>query len=301
MKLSQPTIEIKLKEAPEKENFVRYFTFVNKERKSRRLKVKFGRKKGLTFVAKSFPKGIDVLNSFLKPENRSHWDKMVLENRGGQLDLQIKRLKFVLNYSNGKKKNSVSVPILDGSLNRILDKGKARIQLNTLSARTRSKSAGLDASAAPLIRKAVQDLGKYGYPDGIMIPGLSDSKAKSDQSKAFALSYLIEFGVKLGEFAFTAEADYSDIPAVFRGKKRLSSYNKARKGFVNVSTRKVVQPVPGDYIEDRAEKGISGLITAWNPETKEATVIYGPYPVRTKVIDFANQPAGSPGYWLGSI
>ncbi len=88
----EPRIILDMSERPAHSSFSRYLTFQNYTGQRKRLKVAFRKTGSLRWESDSFPDGIESLRALANTGNRSYWDCMFLENRGGRTTLPIERL-----------------------------------------------------------------------------------------------------------------------------------------------------------------------------------------------------------------
>ena len=168
----KPNVVITMSRQPEYNSFTRYLSFKNHSGDWKRLAIAFRKKsmvkKGtLIWESHDFPDGIDVLKSFVHTGNRSYWDKMYLENRGGRTALPILHLLIEMNYNKptwGSEK--IKIPIVDANINTILRSGWHCFSLNSYANYSRYKCAGLSNNERSLLRQVAQDLGKSGS-DGV--------------------------------------------------------------------------------------------------------------------------------------
>jgi len=111
-----------LEEEPIHSCFDRYLTFINHSDSIKRLRVSFRRKSGLTWEAESFPEGIGDLESLADTNNRSHWEDMRLENRGGTTTLKIAHLLIVMHYDLSSSYEE-DIPVVDYNIHSTLNSG----------------------------------------------------------------------------------------------------------------------------------------------------------------------------------
>lgn len=86
----EPEITIEMSSQPEHNDFDRFLTFKDHTGAYKRLKVSFRKKSGLVWESVGFPNGIRNLEFLAEKNNRSFWDRIYLENRGGSTTLPIK-------------------------------------------------------------------------------------------------------------------------------------------------------------------------------------------------------------------
>src|SRR5215213_3521760 len=163
----EPTIILDLSAPPAHDSFNRYLTFQNHTGQRKRLNIAFRKSGLLRWESDSFPDGIAALKSMVDTGNRSYWDHMFLENRGGQTTLSIERLQIIMRYQNPAGLspdylNHAEIPIVDWPIGMQLLSGDDEICLDEFARRSRHAWAGVEASDPDLIRTVADDLGKSG-------------------------------------------------------------------------------------------------------------------------------------------
>lgn len=303
VQLLEPKIEITLRTKPENNNFKRFLLFRDYEGNRVRFPVKFKKKKGLTYQSSEWPEGFELMQKFLDEGNRSFWDEIWLENRKGKTALDVGHVQMKLTIKGIGKSGKRSIEFINHDVNRVLEAGSTKINLNPAAIATRYRRARMKFEAPPVVRAALRDLGKYGTDAVNGTPQNENPKfgpSVKQGGPEFVAWYYHDEKVKVGKNVFDRPSAGDDLVAHFRSISRLGSWQKSKSGFYNTKTRKKVEPKAGDYLHDRREGGHAMLIVSWNPRRKMMRVLTGPKPVTLKRIDFSKLDADA-SYWLGSI
>ncbi|MCB9251590.1 MAG: hypothetical protein H6605_03935 [Flavobacteriales bacterium] len=333
-----PKITLELNVQPEHNLFERYLSFENYQGKFKRLKVSFKKQSGLIWESSGFPDGISILESLVNPGNRSYWDKMYFENRGGTTRLDIKSLKIVMVYAdpagssphgsalivNGldlSKVNHAEIPMVDWPINMILLEGYDAIDLNEFRKRSLHKWGGLINGDHALVRQAIEDFGKSGS-DGTDEFG-SNPKYNPDLDNLcteFVTWYYYENNIKVNGKSVRDVHYGQQLREMFEAAGKLYRYNSGNnlQGFVHAVTGEKYTPKAGDYLERRGPEGSehSMILYRWLPKDlsspksddhqNQALVINGPWPVTLRLVKVhKDETASGDGlpkdYWLGRI
>jgi hypothetical protein len=302
----EPTIEMTLTEQPIHNNFTRYLSFQNYQGRTKRLAVAFRKRSGLTWHADSFPDGIDTLRSLADTDNRSYWDTMLLQNRGGSTEIRIGHLLIVMHYEDTAPGCQRDIPIVDTDINRTLAAGTSSTGLDPYARVSRYTWAGLDFSEHPVALQAARDLGKSGS-DGQDQYG-ANPKYGADVSllcSEFVSWYYHESGLVVGDRNFRDIVGTGELHSIFESAGQLYRYHSgSKRAFIHSVTEDVYQPRAGDFLERRAggKAEHSMIMLRWDDTNKEATVINGPWPVtlRRVRVQYDERNRGK-DFWLGRI
>ena len=333
-----PIITIEMSSQPIHNNFTRYLTFEDHTGAIKRLKIKFKRQSGLLWEVDSYPNGITVLESLVAPGNRSYWDNICLENRGGTTTLPIKHLKIVMVYNNPAGLspsssdhiindldlafiNHAEIPIVDWEINMTLLSGMDKIDLNEFRKRSLHKWAELEPSDPDFVRAAIEDLGKSGSDGSDQFP--SNPKyggAISLLCSEFVSWYFHQNNITLDGQSLANIVGTQQLHDLFKSEGKLYRYNSGNnlQDFVKHGTNDIYIPQPGDYLERRGPNGAehSMIIYRWlpkdptsnntNDQLNQALVINGPWPVTFRLVrihkDEKATGNGNPkDYWLGRL
>jgi hypothetical protein len=334
----EPKITIEMSSQPAHNNFDRYLSFEDHTGAFKRLRVRFRKTSGLTWEAVSYPYGISVLESMVDMGNRSFWDKIYLENRGGSTELPIKHLKIVMVYDNPSGVsphhsnhvvngldlsliNHAEIPIVDWEVNMSLMSGYDKIDLSEFRKRSLYKWAGLTADDPDFVRAAIEDCGKSGS-DG------SDQYGRNPKYGAridllcseFVSWYYYEHNIRVNGQSLRDISGAQQLHDLFKAEGNLYRYNSGTRlqDFVHSETGEKYTPKPGDYLERRGPGGAehSMIMYRWLPKDpsaskaddrqNQALVINGPWPVTLRLVKIhKDEKATGDGYpkdfWLGRI
>ncbi|MEM8896539.1 MAG: hypothetical protein AAGC85_00475 [Bacteroidota bacterium] len=334
----EPQITLEMSQQPANNNFSRYLTFEDHTGAVKRLKVKFKKSSGLTWESDSFPNGIGELRSLVHSGNRSYWDNIFLENRGGSTTLPIKHLKIVMLYDNPpghspdrsdhivngldlSQIDHAEIPIVDWEINMDLFGGHDKIALNEFRKRTLFKWAGVEADDPDFVKAAVEDFGKSGSDGNDQYPGNPKfGGALSLLCSEFVSWYYHQEGISVNGQSLANIVGTQELHTLFKREGKLYRYNSGNnlQDFVHATTREVYIPKSGDYLERRGPNGAehSMIIYRWLPKDtsssnsndrdNQALVINGPWPVTLRLVrihrDEKATGDGNPkDYWLGRI
>ncbi|NUQ23327.1 MAG: hypothetical protein HUU34_05195 [Saprospiraceae bacterium] len=333
-----PKITIVLSRPPAHNNFDRHLSFQDHTGAFIRLKVSFKKISGLTWGVSAFPDGIEALQSLVYPGNRSYWDRMYLENRGGDTTLHIKHLKIVMCYNNPSGSspdvskqivnglnlsliNHAEIPIVDWDINMPLLSGYDKIELTEFRKRSLYRWAGVTDDDPDFVRAAIEDCGKSGS-DGSDQYGKNPKYAGdiTELCSEFVSWYYYEHGIKVNGKSLKDITSTKTLHELFKAEKKLYRYNSGTSNqyFINDDSGETYVPKSGDYLERRGPDGAehSMLIYRWVPKDPNATkaddklnqilVINGPWPVTLRLVKIHKEEKmtgeGYPkDYWLGRV
>jgi hypothetical protein len=334
----EPKITLEMNSQPIHNNFSRYLSFEDHTGAVKRLKVKFKKQTGLTWEADSFPDGIGTLQSLVHTGNRSYWDKLYLENRGGTTTLPIKHLKIVMVYDNppGSSPHGsnhvvngldlsdidhAEIPIVDWEINMDLLSGYDKIDLTEFRKRSLYKWAGLTADDPDYVRAAIEDCGKSGSDGNDQYGSNPKYRAEIDNlCSEFVSWYYHEENVKVNGQSLRDITYAQQLHDLFKAEGKLYRYNSGNnlQDFVHAETGERYIPKSGDYLERRGPDGAehSMIMYRWLPkdpsaakaddQLNQALVINGPWPVTLRLVkihkDEKATGEGNPkDFWLGRI
>jgi len=320
----EPQITLEMSEQPEHNNFSRYLTFQNHAGQYKRLAVAFHKTGPLRWEVESFPSGIDTLRSLAEPGNRSYWDRMYLESRGGSTALPIERLKIVMRYTNpsGDSPDGINhgeIPVVDWSVRKTLPAGDHMIGLSTYALYSRFAWAGVSDSDLQVVRMAAEDLGKSG----------SDGKGQDHYGNnpkygaglenlcsEFVSWYYYQAGIKVNGKSVRDIVGAQQLHDLFKAEGTLYRYNSGTnlQAFVHATSGVRYTPRPGDFLERRKDNKAehSMLILRWlrgepgaanvRHRYNRAVVINGPWPVTLRLVRIHEEEVDlGRDYWLGRI
>jgi hypothetical protein len=316
----KPQITLEMFEQPTHAAFDRYLTFENHAGRRKRLRVLFKKTGALRWEVDRFPEGIDVLESLTDTGNRSYWDHMYLENRGGTTVLPIEKIQIVIRYDDAPGSSATEFPVVDSVVHMELLSGNDEICLDEFARRSRYMWAKLLASDPPVIRMIAQDLGKSGSDGQGDDQYGHNPKYRARTSKLcseFVSWYYYEADIKVNGKSLANIVETQELHDLFAAEGTLYRYdcNANVQSFVHAETNARYTPKPGDYLERRAENEAdhSMIIYRWRPGNpsisagdyrhyNRAKVFNGPWPVTTRNV-FIEKDEVDRGidYWLGRI
>jgi hypothetical protein len=320
----EPTIILDMSAQPAHASFTRYLTFQNYAGQRKRLKVAFRKTGPLRWEIESFPDGIGVLRSLVDTGNRSYWDHMYFENRGGRTTLPIARLQIIMRYTNPaglspSHLNHAQIPIVDWPIGMSLLDGNDEICLDDFARRTRYAWAGIDEGHPPVVRLVADDLGKSGSDGQGQDPYGSNPKyggAIDLLCSEFVSWYYYERSITVNGKNLRDIVGTQQLHDLFKAEGNLYRYNSGThlQDFVHAKTGDRYIPKPGDFLERRGPDGAehSMIMYRWLPADPNASnshdrypraiVLNGPWPVTLRLVRIHEDEINdNKDFWLGKI
>lgn len=320
----EPRIIIDMSERPEHSSFNRFLTFEDHTGRRKRLEIAFKKTGALRWESDSFPDGIDALKSLVDMGNRSYWDRMVLENRGGKTTLPIDRLQIIMRYQNPPgfspdHLNHAEIPIVDWNIGMNLLAGHDEICLDEFARRSRYAWSQLVQTDPIVIRMVAGDLGKSGSDDEGQDQYVRNPKygGRIDLlCSEFVSWYYYEANIKVNNRSLRDITGAQQLHDLFKAEGTLYRYNSGDhlQSFVHAESNEPYVPQPGDYLERRGPDGAehSMLMYRWLPGNPGATnshdrynraiVFNGPWPVTLRLVRVHEEEKNDgKDYWLGKI
>lgn len=290
------SMTITTKSKPASRVMSRYLTFENFKNEVIRLKIELTRKSDSSLEVTGFPDSLHNLQVLGSLNHRSYWDKVYLENRGGNTEIEIARISMTIKYVKVSGGCEKEIPLLNNRwVNRTLKKD-SRIWLSGYMASDLRKWAKLSPSAHKVARMAVADLGKSGTSDKGFDNFADNPKYKgaiNNECSEFVSWYLHEAGLRFGPLpglrnisVFKNITATQKIHDIFKALKKSYAYNNAKKQFINESTGRSYTPKAGDWVGRRGggKAEHSMIMLKWDSRKRIATVINGPYPVTLREV-----------------
>jgi len=320
----EPKIIIDMSERPAHSLFSRHLTFQNHAGRRKRLKISFRKTGTLRWESDSFPDGIGALRSLADTGNRSYWDRIFLENRGGSTTLPIDRLQIIMRYQNPpgispSHLNHAEVPIVDWRIGMSLLSGYDEICLDEFARRSRYAWSGIEETDPAVIRMVAEDLGKSGSDGQGQDQYGSNPKYRgeiSDLCSEFVSWYYYEADIKVNGRSLRDIVATQQLHDLFKAEGTLYRYNSGvhLHDFVHKTTNERYIPKPGDYLERRGPGGAehSMIMYRWLPGDPSATnahdrynraiVFNGPWPVTLRLVRIHEDEINDDkDFWLGKI
>ena len=334
----EPTITLTTSEPLSISSCTRYLSFQDHTGAWKRLKMKLRKQSSLEWEATSYPDGIDELISMVNKGNRSYWDWMFLENRGGKTSIPIDHLKIVMNYDDppgssprqsdhiidGLDLNEIrhgEIPIVDWHIGMTLLGGYDLIDLNEFRKRSLHKWAGLKNTDPDFVRRAVEDMGKSGS-DGSDQYGSNPKYGPEIDNlcSEFVTWYYHESGETV-DGKSVRDIDFTgDLHEMFADEGTLYRYDSSsREAFVHAKTGAEYVPQSGDWLERRGPDGAEHSMIMYRYLPKDpnsgdetdrenmALVINGPWPITLRLVKLQldetvpNDDGEVKDYWVGRI
>lgn len=320
----QPNVIIDMSQPPAHSLFSRFLTFQNHTGRRKRLRISFRSTGPLRWESDSFPDGIGTLRSLVDMGNRSYWDRMLLENRGGRTALPIARLQITMRYQDPPGRspshlNHAEVPIVDWPVGMTLLSGYDEICLDEFARRSRYAWCGLEASDPAVVRMVAEDLGKSGTDGTGQDQYGSNPKyggALDNLCSEFVSWYYYQANIKVNGRSLRDITGTQELHDLFRAEGTLYRYNSGvnLQDFVHAETGARYTPQPGDYLERRGPDGAehSMIIYRWLPREPNAAdphdrfhraiVLNGPWPVTLRLVRIHEDEINdNKDFWLGRI
>ena len=323
----EPRVILDMSEKPAHSSFSRYLTFHDYTGRRKRLKIAFRKTSSLRWEGESFPSGIESLRSLVNTGNRSYWDHMFLENRGGRTTLPIERLRIVMRYQNPsglspEHINHAEIPVVDWPIGMRLLAGYDEICLDEFAQRSRYAWAEIDESDPKVTRIVSADLGKSGS-DG---PGQDryEDNPKYDKRinllcSEFVSWYYYEANTKINGSGHRDKlrdiTGTQSLHDLFKAEGALYRYDNSSRlqSFVDARTNERYIPQPGDFLERRKDGKASHsmIMYRWLPGDPNASdhdrynraiVFNGPWPVTLRLVRIHEDEKNlGVDFWLGKI
>lgn len=325
-------IRLVLSAQPIHDNFTRYLTFTNRAGLTKSVAVDFVKTANLTYVGTESAAGLAVLQTLADQNQRSYWDSMKFENKGGTTGLEINQIFVDVEYAQtccGREQ----VAQIAYAIGQSLPAGTSSFSLpgNGGSGRINYAIDYLDITynqlmAYPLaFRNFVYDIGKSGSSDA------SDSSSSTNPKYGLTGGslcsetiswYYYEFGVRIADAVTGAIYDFRDTIAhttmhdKFLGANRLYCYHAGRQEFVkkdrayNWVLTDTYAPRPGDYLDRRDSDGNAGngddghamMMASWDAESGVAITLDGPWNINFRPVDvLTEEQAATHDYCVGRI
>jgi hypothetical protein len=328
------TISLVLKAEPLHNNFTRYLTFTNRAGTTKAVALDFVKTSTLHYTGTITAAGLVTLQSLAEQNNRSYWDQMKFENKGGTTPLDIASIHVDIEYDDtccGREptaqiayqlnnylaagNDSFSLPGIGGSGRINYAQDQLGISYNTLM-------------SYPLpFRYMVYDIGKAGSSD-------TTDAAAGETNPKFGLSgsalcsetiswYFHEYGVRLVDVLFPQFTyDFRDTTShavmhdQFLAAGRLYCYHPGQVAWVkkdfayNWVIGTTITPKAGDYLDRRdsdgnpsnGDDGHAMMIAKWNAATGVATTLDGPWNINFRDVAVkALENAGTNDFCVGRI
>ena len=326
-------IQLVLNTAPIHNEFTRHLTFTNRAGNTKSVSVAFFKTSDLHYEGTATPDGIATLESLADENNRSYWDAMKFENKGGTTPLDISQIFVDVEYANTCCNRS-PVAQIGYMVNQYLAAGNASFALPGIGGSGRINYArdylGITydelMSYPDALKYFIYDIGKSGSSDSTDSAsssnpkyGLTGSALCSETISWYYHTYGVRFTGQVYPFP---EYDLRDISshAVMRDQfmagGRLYCYHSGRQAWVMKSLSdqwmfgSTYVPQPGDYLDRRdsdgdlsnGDDGHAMMIAKWDAATGIATTLDGPWNINFRPVPVAqDEDAGLRDYCVGRL
>jgi hypothetical protein len=331
MKPTNLWIRLVLNAQPLHNNFTRYLTFVNRAGNEKAVAVDFVKTSNLNYEGTVTTSGLATLQTLADQNNRSYWDVMYFENKGGTTALDINQIFVEVEYAQtccGREQ----VAQIGYMVSQYLDAGNDSFSIAAHVGRTNYAQdylgityTELMALPAPL-RYFIYDIGKSGSSDA------SDSAASTNPKYGLSGSalctetvswYYHEHGVRITDQLYPwIQYDFRDITShavmhdQFLAAGRLYCYHSGQRQWVkkdlayNWVLGDTYAPLPGDYLDRRdsdgndanGDDGHAMMLVNGDAASGIATTLDGPWNINFRAVDVeAEETSGFRDYCVGRI
>ena len=305
------TIEVRLKQSITTTQLTRYLVFTNRDGLVKTVAIEFVKTGSRHLLGKPTSDSLWELRSLVNLNNRSYWDEMTLENRGGSASLDIEWLEVWIDYDEHPRGIS---PMIAAEDDVFLAAGIDTLTLDPVNGRRRHVKdkfgwSEMEYRALPeALRMMMDDIGKSGSSDESDSDSALNPKYMTgddiDLCSETVSWYYYETGTTLPREDFRDIEVHAVMYRAFRDAKRLYCYNKdsdawVMKGYDDEWIDGVTYtPQPGDYFErsnssdyGEASNGHAMMLVQWDPDRDIVDYVDGPWPIGFGVIDVAEESA----------
>ena len=331
MKPTNLWIRLVLNAPPLHNNFTRYLTFVNRAGLEKAVAVAFVKTSNLHYTGTVTTSGLATLQTLADQNNRSYWDVMSFENKGGTTALDINQIFVEVEYAQtccGREQ----VAQIGYMVSQYLDAGYDSFPIAAHVGRTNYAQdylgltyTELMALPAPL-RSFIYDIGKSGSSDASDSAsatnpkyGLSGSSLCSETVSWYYYEHSVRLTDQLSpwiQYDFRAITSHAVMHDQFLAADRLYCYHAGQRQWVkqdlayNWVLGDTYTPRPGDYLDrpdsdGNAANGDDGhamMLVAWDAAAGLATTLDGPWNINFRPVDVeAEESSGFRDYCVGRI
>jgi len=332
MKPTNLWIQLVLNSDPIHNNFTRYLTFTNRAGGTKSVAVDFVKSSNLHYSGTANAAGLAVLTTLADQNNRSYWDQMRFENKGGTTALDINQMFAQVEYA-GTCCGREQVAPIAYITGQVLAAGNDSFVLpgNGGSGRINYAQDYLGITynklmSYPLVfRNFVYDIGKSGSSDAADSASATNPKygLTGDSLCSETISwYFFEYGVRITDLVTRAVYDFRDITVhtqlhdQFRDAGRLYCYHAGLRDWVKKDRSyawvlgDTYEPRPGDYLDRRdsdgdpsnGDDGHAMMVASWDAASGFAITLDGPWNINFRAVDIESEEvAGTFDYCVGRI
>lgn len=331
MKPTNLTIRLVLSSEPDHNNFTRYLTFTNRAGNTKSVALDFVKTSSLHYEGTVTAAGLTTLQSLADQNNRSYWDAMKFENKGGTTALEINQLFADIEYA-GTCCGREPVAQIAYAVGQHLAAGNDSFALPGIGGSGRINYAedylGLSydevmALPSPL-KYFIYDLGKSGSSDESDSTSINPKYGLTgDALCSETVSwYYYTYGVRITDETSGTQYNFRDTTAhtsmhdQFLAAGRLYCYHSGRTQWIkkdhdyNWVLSSTYTPKPGDYLDRRDSDGDSSngddghamMIAGWDAASGIAITIDGPWNINFRPVDVEGEElAAVHDYCVGRI
>ena len=302
-------IDLTLRTRPIHNNFTRYLTFENLAGDEESVAVAFTKSSRLVYEGHVTADGLATLQTFADHNNRSYWDTMSFENKGGSTSLDIESVTVKIDYDNSVSGKEPTATIAY-TVNKELDSGHDSFRVPSQRGRRvyARDSFGWSLSEyyalPPALQLFISDIGKSGSSNADDSESDDNPKYSSDLEHPLCSEtvswYYYETGVEID--TGTAEPyDFQDthyhveLHDAFQDAGRLYCFHSGREEWIRKDRSydwvygDTYEPQPGDYLNRRNQpettNGHAMMMVEWDSLDSVATVIEGPWNINFREVD----------------
>ncbi|MBT3983231.1 MAG: hypothetical protein HOE90_17895 [Bacteriovoracaceae bacterium] len=330
-KPSNLTITLILNSQPSHNNFTRYVKFKNIAGRTKSVAVSFTKSSYLNYEGVVTASGLTTLESMAENNNRSYWDKMYFQNKGGSTALDINQFFIYVEYDQtccGREQ----VAQIGYMSSQYLDSGSDSFYIAAYTGRRlyAQDYLGINYSEfrsfPSVARYMIYDIGKSGSSDAS--DSLSSSNPKYASSGSSLCSetiswYYYEYGVSISNqylpwltYNFKNIESHADMHDQFKYAGRLYCYHAGYKEWIkkDISYNWVLSdsyhPQAGDFLDRRDSDGDSSngddghamMLMDWDENTGIAQTLDGPWNINFRPVNVeSSEVSGSRDYCVGRI
>jgi len=333
MKPTNLWIQLVLNTAPIHDNFTRYLTFTDRAGATKSVAVDFVKTSPLHYSGTASAAGLATLQTLADQNNRSYWDAMKFENKGGTTALDINQMFAQVEYAGTCCGREEVAPIVY-IINQVLAAGSDSFALPGIGGSGRINYAQdylnityNELMSYPLaLRYFIYDLGKAGSSDATDSASSTNPKYGLTGNSLCSETvswYYYEYGVRITQQAAPHTVyDFRDITAhtqmhdQFLAADRLYCYHSGLDQWVKKDASyswvlgDTYAPRPGDYLDRRdsdgdpsnGDDGHAMMLVAWDAASGVATTLDGPWNINFRPVDVeAEEQAAIHDYCVGRI
>ncbi|HYV48482.1 MAG TPA: hypothetical protein VFA20_26665 [Myxococcaceae bacterium] len=323
MKPTALEVRLVLNAVPIHNDFTRYLTFRNQAGAEKSVAVDFVKTSDLHYQGTAGATALATLQTLADANNRSYWDAMYFENKGGTTALDINQMFVDIEYAQtccGREPSSQ----IGYMVGQYLAPGNDSFYIAAYVGRRNYAQDYLGLtyaafSALPAsFRYFVYDIGKSGSSDSTDSTAVNPKYGLSGQALCSeTVSWYYSQYEPVGfRDAFRDISSHAVMHDLFRDAGRLYCYHSGRQQWIkkdssyNWVLTDTYVPRAGDYLDRRDSDGDSSngddghamMLASWNAATGVAVTLDGPWNINFRPVNVAAEEAsGLHDYCAGRI